>query len=58
MKFQFFVVVPKLWFLIESNNIRGKLEGLIATRFMTDPKLALDMEAAVLIDRLFQGRKE
>jgi glycosyltransferase involved in cell wall biosynthesis len=50
--------VPKLWFLIESNNIRGKLEGLVATRFMTDAQPALNTEAEVLITRLFPSRKE
>jgi glycosyltransferase involved in cell wall biosynthesis len=45
--------VPRLWLLIESNNIRGKLEGLIATRFMTDDQAILEMETEVLIDRLY-----
>ena len=50
--------VPRLWFLIESNNIRGKFEGLIATRFMTDAQPVLTMKADVLISRLFPSRQE
>jgi glycosyltransferase involved in cell wall biosynthesis len=50
--------VPGLWMLIESSNIRGKLEGLVATRFMTDAQLALNTEAEVLIARLFPSQKE
>jgi len=50
--------VPWLWLLIEGSNVRGKLEGLIATRFMTDAQPALDMAAETLIRRFFQGRKE
>jgi glycosyltransferase involved in cell wall biosynthesis len=51
-------VVPGLWFLIESNNIRGKIEGLIATRFMTDARPALNMRAEDLIARFFPSRRE
>jgi glycosyltransferase involved in cell wall biosynthesis len=51
-------VVPGLWLLVESNNIRGKLEGLIATRFMTDTRPVLNLEADVLIPRLYPSRKE
>ena len=50
--------VPILWLLIESSNVRGKLEGLIATRFMTDAQPALDMTAETLIKRFFQNHKE
>jgi glycosyltransferase involved in cell wall biosynthesis len=50
--------VPQLWFLIESSNIRGKVEGLIATRFMTDARSALNIESEVLITRLFPSQKE
>ena len=50
--------VPQLWFLIESSNIRGKLEGLIATRFMRDAQPALNMEAKVLITRFFPSCKD
>jgi glycosyltransferase involved in cell wall biosynthesis len=50
--------VPQLWFLIESSCIRGKLEGLIATRFMTDVQPILEMERATLIERLYGSRKE
>lgn len=49
--------VPALWFLIESSNIWGKLEGLIATRFISDAQPALNMEAAVLIPRFFSAPK-
>ena len=45
--------VPQLWFLVESNNIRGKLEGLIATRFMRDARPILEMDRATLIARLY-----
>jgi glycosyltransferase involved in cell wall biosynthesis len=50
--------VPQLWFLIESSNIRGKLEGLIATRFMRDAQPALNMEAKFLITRFFPSCKD
>jgi GT2 family glycosyltransferase len=50
--------VPKLWLLIESSNIRGKLGALVATRFMTDAQPVLNTEAEVLIARFFPGRKE
>ncbi len=50
--------VPQLWFLIEWNNIRGKIEGLFATRFMTDAQPALQLKSDVLLTRLFQSRKE
>ncbi len=49
---------PRLWLLIESNNIRGKIEGLTLTRLMTDPQPALTMGAEALIKRLFPSRKE
>lgn len=45
--------LPRLWFLFESSNLRGKLEGLIATRCMTDDQAALQMETEMLIDRLY-----
>jgi glycosyltransferase involved in cell wall biosynthesis len=45
--------VPTLWFLIESSNILGKLEGLVATRFMSDAQPVLNIEAEVLISRFF-----
>ncbi len=50
--------VPRLWFLIESSCIRGKLEGLVATRFMTDARPILDTDRADLIDRLYGSRKD
>jgi len=49
--------VPKLWFLIESNNIRGKLEGLVATHFMTDARGVFNAEADKMIAR-FYGIRE
>jgi len=49
--------VPLLWLLIESNNLQGKLEGLIATRLMTDAQPALHTKAEVLISRLFPSGK-
>ncbi|MBI3243379.1 MAG: glycosyltransferase [Chloroflexi bacterium] len=49
---------PALWFLIESNNVRGKLDALFATRFMTDARPILQTEAAILITRYFPQGKE
>ncbi len=54
----FQAMAPGLWLLIESSNIRGKLEGLIATRFMTDVQPVLNLDAEVLIPRLYPNRKE
>jgi hypothetical protein len=45
--------VPGLWLLIESSNIRGKIEGLVMTRFMTDAQPILEMDRATLIARLY-----
>lgn len=50
--------VPILALLRESSNIVGKLEGLVATRFMADGKHALNLEADRMIGRLFSPRKE
>lgn len=50
--------VPALWFLIESSNILGKLEGLVATRFMSDVQPVLNIEAEVLISRFFPNRRQ
>jgi glycosyltransferase involved in cell wall biosynthesis len=50
--------LPGLWLLIESNSIRGKVEGLIATRFMTDARPALNTRAEDLIARFFPSRRE
>jgi len=50
--------VPWLWLLIESCNVRGKLDGLVATRCMTDAQPALHIAAETLIARFFQSRKE
>jgi glycosyltransferase involved in cell wall biosynthesis len=48
--------VPKLWFVIESSNIRGKLEGMAATRLMTNVQPALDAKPETLIARFFPSR--
>jgi glycosyltransferase involved in cell wall biosynthesis len=45
--------VPLLWFLIESNCIRGKLQGIVATRLMTDAEPVFEMDSASLIARLY-----
>jgi regulator of RNase E activity RraA len=37
--------------------VRGKIEGLIVTRFMRDVESVLDMEAGVLIARFFPSHK-
>ena len=50
--------VPILALLREGSNIVGKLEGLVATRFMTDGEHALHLEADRMIERLFSPRKE
>lgn len=49
---------PGLWFLIESSNVRGKLEALIATRFMRNAQPVLNMDAQVLIGRFFPSHKD
>ncbi len=49
--------IPWLWLLAESSNIRGKLEGLVATRFMTDTRPALSMKADMFIERMFPRQK-
>lgn len=51
------VIRPQLWFLIESNNVRGKLEALAATRFMKDAQPILKMDREVLIERLYGKRR-
>ena len=49
---------PRLWFLIESSNLRGKCEAIVATRLMTDVGPILTMDRATLIDRLYgRGKK-
>jgi len=50
--------VPFLAFLRESSNIRGKVEGLLATRLMIDASPALSLEAGRMIGRLFSPQKE
>ena len=54
----FEALVPRLWLMIESNNILGKCEALLATRFMQDAQPVLNMDAGVLVGRFFQSRKE
>ena len=49
--------VPWLWFLAESSNIRGKIEGLFATHFMTNSQAALNIRADAFIQRMFPSRK-
>ncbi len=44
---------PELWFLIESNNLRGKIEALVATRGMRDPVGALHLDAAHFIQQYY-----
>jgi glycosyltransferase involved in cell wall biosynthesis len=48
---------PRLWFLIESNNIRGKIEGLWLTRLMTDVQPFLKEDTAKMITRLYGDKK-
>lgn len=52
------VAVPGLWFLIESSNILGKLEALIATRLMRSANDIFEHEPDAYIDRFFQTQKE
>ena len=47
---------PYLWFLIESNNIRGKLEALRATRFMTDGRSVFQEKRDEFINRFYGQR--
>lgn len=49
---------PKLWLLAESSNLRGKVEGLLATRFMTDAQHALGRDPQQLIGKFYQTKKE
>jgi glycosyltransferase involved in cell wall biosynthesis len=49
--------IPWLWFLAESSNIRGKIEGLIATHLMTNSQAALNIRADTFIKRMFPDRK-
>jgi glycosyltransferase involved in cell wall biosynthesis len=51
-------VAPRLWFLIESNNVRGKIEGILATRFMRDAQGILKKDPTEYVDRFFQAQKE
>lgn len=46
-------IEPWLQFLIESNNIRGKISALALTRMMTDPTRILEMDRDALIDYLY-----
>ena len=47
---------PYLWFLIESNNILGKLEALRATRFMTDDSSVFQKKRDAFIKRFYGHR--
>jgi glycosyltransferase involved in cell wall biosynthesis len=49
---------PRLWFLIESNNLWGKLEAIVATRLMTDASPVLQIKPEALIERWHPGRVE
>jgi cellulose synthase/poly-beta-1,6-N-acetylglucosamine synthase-like glycosyltransferase len=49
---------PLLRFMIESNNIRGKLDAFVRTRFMTDTEGVLKHDPNVFIDSFYQQRKE
>ncbi len=49
---------PKLWLLAESSNLQGKMEGLLATRFMTDAQHALGRDPQQLIGKFYQTKKE
>ncbi len=51
------VLEPRYCFMIESNNIFGKMEGLIATRWMTDAEHALGIRGEELIERYFPNKK-
>lgn len=44
---------PLLCLLIESNNLRGKLAGLVATHFMRDIRPVLEMDTNELINRFY-----
>lgn len=52
------VKVPLLRLLIESANLRGKLDGLIATRLMTDASAGLRAMDEGFMRRLVPHRKE
>jgi glycosyltransferase involved in cell wall biosynthesis len=47
------VMEPRLWFLIESSNILGKLEAIVTTRGMTDARRVMNLEVDKLIPRLY-----
>jgi cellulose synthase/poly-beta-1,6-N-acetylglucosamine synthase-like glycosyltransferase len=49
---------PAFSLIIETNNLFGKLEGLLATRWMSDSERVLHMEGDKLIDRYFPVMKE
>jgi glycosyltransferase involved in cell wall biosynthesis len=46
---------PLLCFLVESNNLRGKLAGLIVTRFMRDIRPVFKMDKDKLIKHFYGG---
>lgn len=49
---------PKLWLLAETSNLRGKLDALAATRYMTNAQRALGMDTQQLITQFYQTKKE
>jgi hypothetical protein len=49
---------PLLCFLVESSNLRGKLAGLVATRFMRDIRPVFKMDTDKLIDRFYGGHRK
>ncbi len=49
---------PLIWLNIESSNLRGKLEGLVATRFMTDGRSFMQIGRDNLMERFYQNRRE
>lgn len=50
------LIEPWLHFLIESNNIRGKISAIRLTQMMTDASQILEMDRGALIDYLY-GRR-
>ncbi len=44
---------PSLWFTIEQNNIRGKVNAIARTRFMTDVEPVINADKGALIARLY-----
>jgi len=55
---QYQLLEPRLCLMIESKNLIGKVEGLIATRWMTDAEHAQGIRGEDLIKRYFPKSKE